>query len=297
MNDSLLPQDPLRSLVDTSLEDDEIDDYYDDDDGDNTPTPKHAEKIQTSDGTLLLEQHQRRQEIPIPNPTIITTLPTTSHHRHRHQHPYFSSLASNTSHSSNNAVPITPLHYIPYVHGGYSAAAPLFVTNSKFAYILKKLLPGAYEELSILLRACEINGGATAAAAATTTTTTTTTGHRGHDDDVEASSGEGGRKYYYSSQQGTNNSNANHCDNNFLESTNLDIMINNTTLNTYNNAMNQTEKRFGRPSSPTVTTKISSSFLLLHNMKDETNTIPDSAGIKAAAETAQVILADPVKSK
>ncbi|KAL7471786.1 hypothetical protein ACHAXS_012099 [Conticribra weissflogii] len=47
---------------------------------------------------------------------------------------------------------ITPFHQIPYVHGGYAAAAPLFVTHSKFASILKKLLPNAYVELSCLLR-------------------------------------------------------------------------------------------------------------------------------------------------
>lgn len=273
---SLLPQDPIRSLVDTSLEEDEID-YYDDDEG-NTPTPKHFE-IQTCNNSKRLEQRRRdipmrNTSAPLPlfsNPTITTTtLPTTSSH---HQLPYcnFSSLASNTSHS-NNAVPITPLHYIPYVHGGYSAAAPLFVTHSKFAYLLKKLLPGAYEELSILLRACEINGGATAAAA--------TTGHDDDDDDdVEASSG-GGRKYHCR-QQGTDISSSAHHRDNYSESTHLDIMINNTTLSNY------------------TTKKTSSSILVLHTMKDESNTIPVSAGTKAATatETAQVILADPVKSK
>ena len=66
---------------------------------------------------------------------------------------------NNNTHSTNsiltstNAIQITPLHQIPYVHGGYAAAAPLFVTHStKFASILKKLLPGAYSELSVLLR-------------------------------------------------------------------------------------------------------------------------------------------------
>jgi len=54
--------------------------------------------------------------------------------------------------SQNNAKSITPLHQIPYVHGGYAAAAPLFITDSKFASILKKLLPSAYYELSILLK-------------------------------------------------------------------------------------------------------------------------------------------------
>ena len=54
--------------------------------------------------------------------------------------------------SQNNAKSITPLHQIPYVHGGYAAAAPLFITDSKFASILKKLMPSAYYELSILLK-------------------------------------------------------------------------------------------------------------------------------------------------
>ena len=54
--------------------------------------------------------------------------------------------------SQNNTKSITPLHQIPYVHGGYAAAAPLFITDSKFASILKKLLPSAYYELSILLK-------------------------------------------------------------------------------------------------------------------------------------------------
>lgn len=53
---------------------------------------------------------------------------------------------------STNAIQITPLHQIPYVHGGYAAAAPLFATQSKFASVLRRLLPGAYDELSCLLR-------------------------------------------------------------------------------------------------------------------------------------------------
>jgi len=60
--------------------------------------------------------------------------------------------AIQTTSQNNNAKSITPLHQIPYVHGGYAAAAPLFITDSKFASILKKLLPSAYYELSILLK-------------------------------------------------------------------------------------------------------------------------------------------------
>ena len=56
--------------------------------------------------------------------------------------------------SGGNAVSITPLYQIPYVHGGYAAAAPLFVNEPKFARILKRLLPGAFVELSSLLQIC-----------------------------------------------------------------------------------------------------------------------------------------------
>eukprot|EP00581_Thalassiosira_minuscula_P008657 CAMPEP_0183709826 /NCGR_PEP_ID=MMETSP0737-20130205/5790_1 /TAXON_ID=385413 /ORGANISM="Thalassiosira miniscula, Strain CCMP1093" /LENGTH=1240 /DNA_ID=CAMNT_0025938027 /DNA_START=285 /DNA_END=4007 /DNA_ORIENTATION=- len=70
-----------------------------------------------------------------------------------------SNINPNSYHQSPNSIPITPLHQIPYVHGGYAAAAPLFVTHSKFASILKKLLPGAYEELSCLLQNNNKNKG------------------------------------------------------------------------------------------------------------------------------------------
>ena len=63
--------------------------------------------------------------------------------------------------SGGNAVSITPLYQIPYVHGGYAAAAPLFVNEPKFARILKRLLPGAFDELSSLLQICtDRNSGA-----------------------------------------------------------------------------------------------------------------------------------------
>jgi len=83
--------------------------------------------------------------------TIGSPLANNQYHLHD---PY--RIANNNNHETNNphshyhcsnSIPITPLHQIPYVHGGYAAAAPLFVTHSKFASILKKLLPGAYEEL------------------------------------------------------------------------------------------------------------------------------------------------------
>eukprot|EP00984_Skeletonema_dohrnii_P010659 scaffold4176_cov109-Skeletonema_dohrnii-CCMP3373.AAC.7 len=76
-----------------------------------------------------------------------------------HKGPSSSNSSSNNPPSSilsvttNNNIghAITPLHNIQYVHGGYAAAAPLFVTHSKFASVLKRLLPGAYVELKGLL--------------------------------------------------------------------------------------------------------------------------------------------------
>mmetsp|Transcript_28416 Transcript_28416/g.49037 ORF Transcript_28416/g.49037 Transcript_28416/m.49037 type:complete len:736 (-) Transcript_28416:1659-3866(-) len=85
-----------------------------------------------------------------------------SNNSHQHQNP--NNNNNNGDHPSShyynscNSIPITPLHQIPYVHGGYAGAAPLFVNDSKFASILKKLLPSAYEELSCLLRKDNTNG-------------------------------------------------------------------------------------------------------------------------------------------
>lgn len=50
-----------------------------------------------------------------------------------------------------NAISITPLHQISYVHGGYASAAPLFVHDARFTTILERLLPSAYDELCYLL--------------------------------------------------------------------------------------------------------------------------------------------------
>jgi hypothetical protein len=114
---------------------------------------------------------------------------------------------------------------------------------------LKKLLPGAYDELSVLLRNnCEkiANGG----------------GGSGVSGAAAVAAG-----------------------------------INNATINDSNNTMNQAEKRTtSRSSSHTVLTS-SSNLFLLSEMKDgKKNDIRASPG-PAAPETAEVVLADPVKSK
>ena len=92
--------------------------------------------------------------------------------RHRHSRPLRRHRASSASSShaapagggfafpSSNAASITPLHHVPYVHGGYAAAAPLFVNDAKFASVLRRLLPGAYDELGCLMRASRRGGGA-----------------------------------------------------------------------------------------------------------------------------------------
>jgi hypothetical protein len=54
--------------------------------------------------------------------------------------------------SSSPSRPITPLHAIPYVHGSYASASPMFVRNSKFCHVLKRLLPSAYDELKSLIK-------------------------------------------------------------------------------------------------------------------------------------------------
>jgi hypothetical protein len=48
---------------------------------------------------------------------------------------------------------------VPYVHGGYAAAAPLFVNDARFAHVLRQLLPAAYEELGCLLKKGGGGGG------------------------------------------------------------------------------------------------------------------------------------------
>lgn len=301
MRDNSMPQDPLRSLVDTSLEDYDENDESDDDVGDNevdandsnnivrrlycsdntsTPTssddhhhnhhayaaaPQQWNAITMADENHLMEQQhqiqlqrhqyidtlQLRQQLPKP----IITLPSST----------------TSSNQSRNAAPITPLHYIPYVHGGYAAAAPLFVSHSKFAYILKKLLPGAYEELSMLLRNnCEKIANGVAAG-----------GKLGQKHVVVASSGGGGG--------------SEHCGQGSTDNT-----INDSSNNT--NIMNQTENRTsGRSSSPNVLTSSSNSnSLVLSDVKGGKNDIrasPGPAAATATAETAEIVLADPVKSK
>ncbi|KAL3764547.1 hypothetical protein ACHAWO_007918 [Cyclotella atomus] len=54
---------------------------------------------------------------------------------------------------------ITALHAIPYVHGAYASASPAFVRNSKFCHVLKRLLPGAYDELHSLMKVSDGKSG------------------------------------------------------------------------------------------------------------------------------------------
>ncbi|KAL3773724.1 hypothetical protein ACHAW5_009833 [Stephanodiscus triporus] len=106
--------------------------------------------------------------------TTETTTPSSRRRGHRRRpRPDSSSAPTHSSSpspfSGAGVASITPLHHVPYVHGGYAAAAPLFVNDARFAFVLRRLLPAAYDELGVLLR----NGGG---GGGRTTTTTTTTG-------------------------------------------------------------------------------------------------------------------------
>jgi len=48
---------------------------------------------------------------------------------------------------SKSAITKTPLNHVPYVHGGYAAAAPLFVNDCHWMNLLKRLMPKAYEQV------------------------------------------------------------------------------------------------------------------------------------------------------
>ena len=328
-----IPQDPIRSLVDTSVEDDENDDdeILDDDDMDitdnderkyvssnannnnnllpisddvceaivgsasaNTNNAGYARNATMLDDNINMtgQQQQQQQLHPrrkgsqrlntsswapsrnmppcssnnLPPLPIPATQPcTTSNH-------YFATTTTTAQGSSNaNAVHITPLHYIPYVHGGYAAAAPLFVTHSKFAYILKKLLPGAYEELSVLLRICEVTfgtsgggGGAAAVAAADGSSR----GETSEDESTALCLG-GGR--------GNNN--------------------NNTKYKGMNPTHTQASSS-SSSSSPNVVTSSSNSLLALDTKAGRKDImVVSTAGAVLPVTMPEVTLADPVKSK
>jgi len=60
-----------------------------------------------------------------------TTLP-------KQHHPCLQSKSSTT---------ITPLERIPYIHGGYAAAAPFFLQDKKWMDILRRVMPDAYHDI------------------------------------------------------------------------------------------------------------------------------------------------------
>ena len=81
--------------------------------------------------------------------TTATTSPRTVT---THRQTIISSNTTSCIHKHNpNAISITPLHQIPYVHGGYASAAPLFVHDGRFMAILERLLPSAHDELLYLI--------------------------------------------------------------------------------------------------------------------------------------------------
>lgn len=48
---------------------------------------------------------------------------------------------------SNLSRSLTPLQKIPYIHGGYAAAAPFFLQNKKWMDILQTVMPDAYQNI------------------------------------------------------------------------------------------------------------------------------------------------------
>ena len=327
-NSTSIPQDPIRSLVDTSVEDDENDDDEILDDDDDMTDDDERKSVSSNANNNLLpvsddvcesigsasdnnaghprnatmlddnirmtgqeQQHQQQQLYPrrkgtqrlntsscaptynmppcssnnLPPLPIPATQPcTTSNH-------YFATTTTTAQGSSNaNAVHITPLHYIPYVHGGYAAAAPLFVTHSKFAYILKKLLPGAYEELSVLLRICEVTFGTSGGggAAAVTAADGSSRGETSEDESTALCLG-GGR--------GNNN--------------------NNTKYKGMNPTHTQASSS-SSSSSPNVVTSSSNSLLALDTKAGRKDImVVSTAGAVLPVTMPEVTLADPVKSK
>jgi hypothetical protein len=314
-----IPQDPIRSLVDTSVEDDDNDDdeILDDDmtdederqyvssNANNNLMPisddvckaigsasantnnagHHWNSTMLNDDINMTGQEQQQQLHPrrkgsqrlntsscapsrnmppcssnnnlpptLPNPT--KTQPCTSSSSNH----YFATTATQGS-SNANAVHITPLHYIPYVHGGYAAAAPLFVSHSKFAYILKKLLPGAYEELSVLLRICEVTFG--------------------------TSGGGGGGAPAAAGGEST--------------ALCLDGRSGNNSNNTKYKGMNPTHTQASSSSSsssPNVVTSSSNSLLALDTKAGRKDImVVSTAGAVLPVTMPEVTLADPVKSK
>lgn len=127
--------------------------------GRSTPILSQAALSQLDQRNTISNQYANIHHYnqPLQNPNYLQQQ-SNNNNMHPQPQPFSRPLSPNAnttaiqSTSQNNAKSITPLHQIPYVHGGYAAAAPLFITDSKFASILKKLLPSAYYELSILLK-------------------------------------------------------------------------------------------------------------------------------------------------
>jgi hypothetical protein len=58
----------------------------------------------------------------------------------------------NSSQTLNDAgVSLTPLHNVPYVHGGYAAVAPMFVRDPAWMDILELLMPALHREAVLLV--------------------------------------------------------------------------------------------------------------------------------------------------
>ena len=104
--------------------------------------------------TLYNHHHHN---LPVPDPvhdksTSTTVIESKSHSSSRSDTSSSSSTRSSTDTDSDYSyTQITPLNTIQYVHGGYAAAAPMFITNEKWMLILRHLMPEAHANLMSLL--------------------------------------------------------------------------------------------------------------------------------------------------
>lgn len=78
---------------------------------------------------------------------VIQWLPNVSSVQHS-----FRALTPKTAWGSSR---VTPVDRIPYIHGSYASAAPLFVYNTKWMRILRRLMPAGHADAMEILREAE----------------------------------------------------------------------------------------------------------------------------------------------
>ena len=114
---------------------------------------------QTIENTAKMSPFKRAASSPRPAPIdVVNKKPSRGDDASTSTHST-KSTSSFSSHSSTavfakrsrrltpEAVPITPLERVPYVHGAYASCAPLFVRNERWMHLLQMLMPVAYNKV------------------------------------------------------------------------------------------------------------------------------------------------------